>query len=145
MDDRAALLAAGHDLAAVLTKAADVFFNQVFRDGFFHGDQHPGNMWVAVDGSIVAVDFGIMCRLDWDTRRYLADMLIATLEGDYHRLAAVYMEAGYLPQSHPKGHALDVFAQALRSVCEPIAGRPLNEISFARPLAQLLQIGRAHV
>ena len=136
MDDREALLAAGHDLAAVLTKAAGVFFNQVFRDGFFHGDQHPGNMWVAVDGSIVAVDFGIMGRLDWDTRRYLADMLIATLEGDYHRLAAVYMEAGYLPQSH----ALDVFAQALRSVCEPIAGRPLNEISFARLLAQLLRL-----
>ncbi|HEY9548304.1 MAG TPA: 2-polyprenylphenol 6-hydroxylase, partial [Kiloniellaceae bacterium] len=140
MDDRAALLAAGHDLTEVLTKAADVFFNQVFRDGFFHGDQHPGNMWVAVDGSIVAVDFGIMGRLDWDTRRYLADMLIATLEGDYHRLAAVYMEAGYLPQSHPHGHALDVFAQALRSVCEPIAGRPLNEISFARLLAQLLRL-----
>src|SRR3546814_8188086 len=63
-------------------------------------------------------------------------MLIATLEGDYHRLAAVYMEAGYLPQSH----ALDLFAQALRSVCEPIAGRPLNEISFARLLAQLLRL-----
>src|SRR3546814_3004648 len=63
-----------------------------------------------------------------------------SLEGDYHRLAAVYMEAGYLPQSHPHGHALDVFAQALRSVCEPIAGRPLNEISFARLLAQLLRL-----
>lgn len=136
MDDREALLAAGHDLAAVLTIAAGVFFNQVFRDGFFHGDQHPGNMWVAADGSIVAVDFGIMGRLDWETRRYLADMLIATLDGDYHRLAAVYMEAGYLPQSH----TLDVFAQALRSVCEPIAGRPLNEISFARLLAQLLRL-----
>lgn len=136
MDDREALLEAGHDLTAVLTIAAGVFFNQVFRDGFFHGDQHPGNMWVAADGSIVAVDFGIMGRLDRDTRRYLADMLIATLNGDYHRLAAVYMEAGYLPQSH----TLDVFAQALRSVCEPIAGRPLNEISFARLLAQLLRL-----
>src|SRR3546814_14395987 len=94
MDDRAALLAAGHDLAAVLTKAADVFFNQVFRDGFFHGDQHPGNMWVAADGSIVAVDFGIMGRLDWDTRRYLADMLIATLEGDYHRLRSEERRVG---------------------------------------------------
>lgn len=136
MDDREALLAAGHDLAAVLTKAAGIFFNQVFRDGFFHGDQHPGNMWVAEDGNIVAVDFGIMGRLDWRTRRHLADMLIATLDGDYHRLAAVYMEAGYLPQDR----ALDVFAQALRSVCEPIAGRPLNEISFARLLAQLLRL-----
>src|SRR3546814_6577730 len=122
MDDRAALLAAGHDLAAVLTKAADVFFNQVFRDGFFHGDQHPGNMWVAADGSIVAVDLGIMGRLDWDTRRYLADMMIATLEGEYHRIDAEHMEAGYLPQSH----ALNLYAQALRSVCEPIDGRTLK-------------------
>jgi ubiquinone biosynthesis protein len=136
MDDREALLAAGHDLTEVLTKAAGIFFNQVFRDGFFHGDQHPGNMWVDEGGNIVAVDFGIMGRLDWRTRRHLADMLIATLEGDYHRLAAVYTEAGYLPQDH----AMDVFAQALRSVCEPIAGRPLNEISFARLLAQLLRL-----
>ncbi len=136
MDDRKALLEAGHDLADVLTKAAGIFFNQVFRDGFFHGDQHPGNMWVDPEGNIVAVDFGIMGRLDWRTRRHLADMLIATLDGNYHHLAAVYMEAGYLPQSRD----LDVFAQALRSVCEPIAGRPLNEISFARLLAQLLRL-----
>ena len=136
MDDRHALLAAGHDLQEVLAKAAGIFFNQVFRDGFFHGDQHPGNMFVDADGNILAVDFGIMGRLDWRTRRHLADMLIATLEGDYHRLAEVYMEAGYLPQRQ----ALDVFAQALRSVCEPIAGRPLNEISFARLLAQLLRL-----
>ncbi len=136
MDDRDALKAAGHDLTEILTKAAGIFFNQVFRDGFFHGDQHPGNMWVDSAGNILAVDFGIMGRLDWRTRRHLADMLIATLEGDYHRLAAVYMEAGYLPQSRD----LDVFAQALRSVCEPIAGRPLNEISFARLLAQLLRL-----
>jgi ubiquinone biosynthesis protein len=81
-----------------------------------------------------------MGRMDWRTRRHLADMLIATLEGDYHRLAAVYMEAGYLPQVRPGGPDLDVFAQALRSVCEPIAGRPLNEISFARLLAQLLRL-----
>src|SRR5690606_26931828 len=60
MDDRKALLAAGHDVTAVLRKAAEIFFNQVFRDGFFHGDQHPGNMWVSADGNIVAVDFGIM-------------------------------------------------------------------------------------
>lgn len=136
LDDREALLAEGHDLQEVLSKAAGIFFNQVFRDGFFHGDQHPGNMFVDREGNILAVDFGIMGRLDWRTRRNLADMLIATLQGDYHRLAQVYMEAGYLPQRH----ALDVFAQALRSVCEPIAGRPLNEISFAKLLAQLLRL-----
>ena len=136
MDNRAALLEAGHDLEEVLGKAAAIFFKQVFRDGFFHGDQHPGNMWVDRDGNIVAVDFGIMGRLDRKTRWYLADMLLATLDRDYRRLAEVHVEAGYLPP----GASLEVFAQALRSVCEPISGRPLNEISFARLLGQLLQI-----
>ncbi len=136
LDDRDALTAAGHDLTEVLTKAATIFFKQVFRDGLFHGDQHPGNMWVDPDGNIVAVDFGIMGRLDRRTRYYLADMLLATLARDYRRLAEVHVEAGYLPQGHPP----DIFAQALRSVCEPIFGRPLNQISFARLLAQLLQL-----
>ncbi len=136
MDDREALVAAGHDLREILTKAATVFFNQVFRDGFFHADQHPGNMAVDEDGNIVAVDFGIMGRLERKTRFFLADMLLATLARDYRRLAEVHVEAGYLPP----GQALDTFAQALRSVCEPIFGRPLNEISFARLLAQLLQL-----
>jgi ubiquinone biosynthesis protein len=136
LDDREALLAAGHDLEQILTKAAAIFFKQVFRDGFFHGDQHPGNMSVDREGNIVAVDFGIMGRLDRRTRCYLADMLLATLARDYRRLAEVHVEAGYLPS----GQAPDTFAQALRSVCEPIFGRPLNEISFARLLAQLLQL-----
>ncbi len=136
LDDREALLAAGHDLTEILTKAAAIFFKQVFRDGLFHGDQHPGNMWVDEEGDIVAVDFGIMGRLDRRTRYYLADMLLATLARDYRRLAEVHVEAGYLPPGHPP----EVFAQALRSVCEPIFGRPLNRISFARLLAQLLQL-----
>ena len=137
IDEREALLAAGHDLEDLLTKAATIFFKQVFRDGFFHGDQHPGNMAVDDTGRIVAVDFGIMGRLDRRTRVYLADMMIATLAGDYRQLAEVHVRAGYLPS----GQALDIFAQALRSVCEPILGRPLNEISFARLLAQMLQLG----
>jgi ubiquinone biosynthesis protein len=136
MDDRQALVAAGHDLQAILDKAAAIFFRQVFRDGFFHGDQHPGNMFVDEQGRILAVDFGIMGRLDHATRQYLADMMLATLDRDYRRLAEVHVEAGYLPP----GQQVDVFAQALRSVCEPIIGRPLEEISFARLLAQLLQL-----
>ena len=136
LDDREALLAAGHDLKEVLTKAAAIFFNQVFRDGFFHGDQHPGNMWVDAEGNIVAVDFGIMGRLDRKTRTYLADMLLATLARDYRRLAEVHVEAGYLPAGVP----VETFAQALRSVCEPIFDRSLSDISFARLLAQLLHL-----
>jgi ubiquinone biosynthesis protein len=136
LDDRDALIAAGFDLSVILTRAAEIFFKQVFRDGFFHGDQHPGNMSVDRDGNIVAVDFGIMGRLDRRTRAFLADMLLATLARDYRRLAEVHLEAGFVPPDLD----LAVFAQALRSVCEPIFGRPLNEISFARLLAQLLQL-----
>ena len=136
LDDREALLAAGHDLTEVLTKASEIFFNQVFRDGFFHGDQHPGNMFVLPDGSIGAVDFGVMGRLDHRTRTFLADMLLATLARDYERLAAVQVEAGYLPAGQP----MDLYAQALRAVCEPIFGRPLAHISFARLLGQLFRL-----
>lgn len=136
IDDRDALVAAGHDLEQVLTDAASVFFKQVFRDGFFHGDQHPGNMFVCEDGSIGVVDFGIMGRLSDKTRRYLADMLLATLARDYRQLAQVHVEAGYLAP----GQDVEIFAQALRSVCEPIVGRSLDQISFARLLGQLLNL-----
>ncbi len=139
LDDRDALIAAGHDLTEVLTKAAAIFFNQIFRDGFFHGDQHPGNMFVDEGGNIVAVDFGIMGRVDHKTRTYLADMLLAVLARDYRRLAEVHVEAGYLPG----GDTLDAFAQALRSISEPIFDRPLQEISFARLLARLLQLSES--
>jgi ubiquinone biosynthesis protein len=139
MDDRAALLAAGHDITAVLTKAAAIFFNQVFRDGFFHGDQHPGNMFVDTDGNIVAVDFGIMGRVDLKTRTYLADMLLAVLARDYRRLAEVHVQAGYLPAQE----SLDAFAQALRAIAEPIFDRPLQDISFARLLGSLLHLSES--
>ncbi|MGH6959256.1 MAG: AarF/UbiB family protein, partial [Dongiaceae bacterium] len=136
MDDRGALAAAGHDIDAVLGKAAAIFFNQVFRDGYFHADQHPGNMFVDAEGNIGAVDFGIMGRLDRNTRYYLADMLLGFLERDYARVAAVHLAAGYVPAHQ----SLENFAQACRSIGEPIFGRPLNEISFARVLGQLFQI-----
>ncbi|MFD1380103.1 AarF/UbiB family protein [Fodinicurvata halophila] len=136
LDNRNALIEAGHDLTEVLRKASAIFFNQVFRDGFFHGDQHPGNMFVTERGTIAAVDFGIMGRLDRKTRYFLADMLLATLARDYRRLAEVQMEAGYLPSDQ----AVDTYAQALRAVCEPIFGRPLNRISFARLLGQLFKL-----
>jgi ubiquinone biosynthesis protein len=136
VDDRTALVAAGHDIDALLKKAAEAFFNQVFRDGFFHADLHPGNMFVDADGAIAVVDFGIMGRLDRDTRFFLADMLVGFLSGDYRRVAEVHFEAGYVPQ----GRSIDEFAQACRSIGEPILGRPLAEISIARLLAQLFRV-----
>lgn len=140
MDDREALLEAGHDLEEVLTKAAAIFFNQVFRDGFFHGDQHPGNMFVDAEGNIGAVDFGIMGRLSRADRVVLADMLLAVLDKDYRKLAEVQVEAGFLPEGRP----LDSYIQALRSVCEPIFGKALEDISFARLLAQLFQLTESY-
>jgi ubiquinone biosynthesis protein len=136
VDDRAALIAAGHDIDALLRKAAEAFFNQVFRDGFFHADLHPGNMFVEADGAIAVVDFGIMGRLDRDTRFFLADMLVGFLSGDYRRVAEVHFAAGYVPPDR----SVDDFAQAARSIGEPILGRPLAEISIARLLAQLFRV-----
>ena len=151
IDERDALIAAGHDIPDVLEKAAAIFFKQVFRDGFFHGDQHPGNMFVDAEGNIVAVDFGIMGRLDWATRTFLADMLLALLDRDYQRLAEIHVKAGYLSgaDTDHSGHAttahprVTVFAQALRSIAEPVFGKPLHEISFARLLGQLFRMSES--
>ncbi len=136
IDDREALLAAGHDIGALLAKAGAVFFNQVFRDGFFHADQHPGNLFVDEEGRIAAVDFGIMGRLDPDTRSFLADMLIGFLKHDYRRVAEVHFAAGYVPPRR----SVAAFTQACRSIGEPIFGKPLEEISIARLLAQLFRV-----
>ncbi len=136
IDDRAALLAAGHRIDRLLAEAAVAFFNQVFRDGFFHADLHPGNMFVDASGAIVVVDFGIMGRLDRATRYYLADMLIGFLSGDYRRVAEIHFAAGYVPPDR----SVDTFTQACRAIGEPILGRPLQDISVARLLSQLFQV-----
>jgi ubiquinone biosynthesis protein len=136
MDDRVGMLSASLDIDDVLTKAAAAFFNQAFRDGYFHGDQHPGNMTVGYDGAIQVVDFGIMGRLSKRTRYFLADMLLAFLQRDYAKVAEVYVDAGYLPPVK----SVEDFTLALRSIGEPIHGRPLQHISFARVLGQLFSV-----
>ncbi|MBI1179040.1 MAG: 2-polyprenylphenol 6-hydroxylase [Alphaproteobacteria bacterium] len=134
--DRQALLAAGVDMRALSTVLVRVFLLQVMRDGFFHADLHQGNLFVDADGSLVAVDFGIMGRLDRKSRRYLAEILRGFHSGDYRRIAEVHFEAGYVP----RGKNINTFAQALRAIGEPIAGRPVRDISFGRLLAQLFQV-----
>ena len=136
LDDRDDIIAGGHDPEEVLGKAAASFFKQVFRDGFFHGDLHPGNLFVQADGSIGAVDFGIMGRLDAATRRHLGELLLAFLGRDYRRAAEVHFEAGWVPRHK----SVDSFTQACRSIGEPILDRPQNEISMARLLAHLFQV-----
>lgn len=136
LDERDALIAAGHDPETVLQKASNASFRQVFRDGFFHADVHPGNLFVLDSGAIGAVDFGIMGRLDLKTRRWLGELLVAFLNRDYRRAAEIHFEAGWVP-SH---RSVDAFTQACRSIAEPILDRPQNEISIARLLGQLFQI-----
>jgi ubiquinone biosynthesis protein len=136
IDERAALIAAGHDPAEILRKSAEAFFYQVFRDGFFHGDMHGGNAFVDDKGTVIPVDFGIMGRVEPATRRYLAELLVAFLRGDYREVAAVQFRAGYVPPDK----SLETFAQACRSVGRPIFGKPSNEISIARLMAQLFRV-----
>ena len=136
IDDAAGLATAGLDGAVILERAAGVFFRQVFEHGFFHADMHPGNMFVATDGTLQPVDFGIMGRLDRPTRYYLADMLLGFLTGDYRRVAEVHFAAGYVPRDQSRA----AFTQACRAIGEPIIGRPMHEISLARLLAQLFEV-----
>ncbi|MGH6719852.1 MAG: AarF/UbiB family protein, partial [Alphaproteobacteria bacterium] len=138
IDEREALIAAGHEPRAVLAKAAEALFKQAFRDGFFHADLHPGNLFVAADGNLVAVDFGIMGRLDWATRGHLADILIGFLARDYRRVAEAHFAAGYVPA----GRSTEAFRQACRAIGEPILGLPLSEISIARLLGQLFRVSQ---
>jgi ubiquinone biosynthesis protein len=136
IDEVAALIEAGLDPRDLIERSARVFFYQVFRDGFFHADMHPGNMFIGPDGRLMPVDFGIMGRLDRKTRSYLADMLLAFLQQDYRRVADVHFQAGYVP-----GHqSREAFMQAARSIGEPLFGKPLEQISLARLLAQMFQV-----
>lgn len=136
LDERDAQINAGHDPEMVLQKASNASFRQVFRDGFFHADVHPGNLFVLESGAIGAVDFGIMGRLDLKTRRWLGGLLVAFLNRDFRRASEIHFEAGWIP-SH---RSVDAFTQACRSIAEPILDRPQNEISIARLLGQLFQI-----
>jgi ubiquinone biosynthesis protein len=138
-DERAALLAAGFEPDRVLARAAEIFFKQVFRDGFFHADMHPGNIFIDPNGDLVPVDFGIMGRLDRPTRRYLGEMLLGFLSADYQRVADIHFAAGYVPPDQDKA----AFMQACRAIAEPIRDRPLAEISIGRLLGQLFEVSEA--
>ena len=139
IDEVEAIKAAGIDLTRVVEVAADAFFNMVFRDGFFHADLHPGNLFVGERGQIIAVDFGITGRLDRATRRFLGELLLGFLNRDFRRVAQIHFDAGIIPADQ----SVDLFTQAVRSIAEPILGRPLHEISVARLLGQLFDIARA--
>ncbi len=134
--DRDRLVAAGHDPRDLAKRLMQSFLDQALGHGFFHADLHQGNLFVADDGTIVVIDFGIMGRLDRAMRRFMAETLIGFITADYKRVARVHAEAGILPASK----SVELFAQALRSIGEPILGRPTREISIARLLQQLFMV-----
>ena len=133
--DHDKLRAAGHDIKALGARLMQTFLRHALRDGFFHADMHPGNLFVDGEGRIVAVDFGIMGRLSMKERRFLAEILYGFITRDYMRVAEVHFDAGYVPRKH----SVAQFAQALRAIGEPIMDRPASEISMAHLLGQLLQ------
>lgn len=136
VDEPQQILDAGFDPNEILIKATTAFFNMVFRDGFFHADLHPGNMFILDDGRLAAVDFGITGRLDHRTQRHLGELLLSFITQDYKRAAEVHFEAGWVPMTE----SVELFTQAARSIAEPIMGLPQNEISMARLLAQLFEV-----
>ena len=126
----------GVDLKKLAENLIQHFLKQAVRDGFFHGDMHQGNLFVNKNGYIIPVDFGIMGRLDKNNRKFLAEILYGFIQRDYVKVAEVHFQAGLVPQNASK----EEFAQALRSVGEPIFGQTIKDISGGNLLAQLFEI-----
>jgi len=133
---RQAIIDAGHDPKALAAVIVQSFLRHAMRDGFFHADMHQGNLFVVADGTLVAVDLGITGRLNLAERRFLAEILYGFIRRDYRRVAEVHFEAGYVPA----GYDVEVFAQALRAIGEPIRDQTARDISMARLLTQLFEV-----
>jgi ubiquinone biosynthesis protein len=116
----------------------EIFFTQVFRDGFFHADMHPGNILVGADGRYIALDFGIMGTLNELDKNYLAQNFLAFFRRDYRRVAQIHLESGWIPPDT----RIEELETAIRAVCEPIFDKPLKEISFGKVLLRLFQTSR---
>ncbi len=128
----------GIDIPKLAQAGVEIFFTQVFRDGFFHADMHPGNIMVAPDGRYIALDFGIMGTLNDIDKQYLAQNFLAFFQRDYRQVAVAHIESGWTPADT----RVDEFEAAIRAVCEPIFDKPLKEISFGKVLLRLFQTSR---
>lgn len=133
-----ALRNAGIDLPELAQRLVLSFLTQAISAGFFHADMHQGNLFVEPDGTIAAIDFGIMGRIDRRARLWLAEILYGLTTGNYRRVAEIHFEAQYVP-SH---HSIDEFATALRAVGEPMRGKPVSELSVGQMLDGLFAITR---
>ncbi len=138
VSDIGSLKAQGVDLKKLARYGVEIFFTQVFRDGFFHADMHPGNILVKADGRYVALDFGIVGSLTDFDKRYLAINFLAFFNRDYHRVATAHIESGWVP---PQTRAEELEA-AVRAVCEPFFNKPLSQISFGLVLMRLFETSR---
>jgi len=136
LNDHGALEAKGFDPPALGRKVIQSFLRHALRDGFFHADMHPGNLFVDDDERLIAVDFGIMGRLGPKERRFLAEILFGFITRDYQRTAQVHFDAGYVPRHH----SVESFAQAIRAIGEPIHNRTAEDISMAKLLMLLFEV-----
>jgi ubiquinone biosynthesis protein len=132
------LKAAGHDMPLLARRLVDAFLRQAISEGFFHADMHQGNLFVKADGTIAAIDFGIMGRIDRQARFWLAEILYGLITGNYQRVAEIHFEAQYVPDYHN----VEEFATALRAVGEPMRGKPVSELSVGQMLDGLFAITR---
>jgi len=136
------LKAAGVDMHQLAEEGVEIFFTQVFRDGFFHADMHPGNILVSVQpetfGRYIALDFGIVGALSEFDKNYLAQNFIAFFRRDYHRVALLHVESGWVPPDT----RVEELESAVRACCEPYFDKPLKEISLGMVLMRLFQTSR---
>lgn len=136
------LRAKGIDITKLAHDGVDIFFTQVFRDGFFHADMHPGNIQVADDGpdkgKYIALDFGIMGSLNDTDKYYLARNFLAFFNRDYRDVAMAHIESGWVPSDTN----VEELETSIRAICEPIFNKPLKDISFGRTLLSLFQMSR---
>lgn len=139
LNDMARIKSSQLNLKTLSESGVEIFFTQVFRDGFFHADMHPGNMFIddkdPENPRYLGVDFGIMGTLNEEDQRYLALNMLAFFNRDYKRVATLHVESGWVDPNT----RIDQFEAAIRTVCEPIFERPLAEISFGKLLLRLFQ------
>ncbi|MBT8473398.1 MAG: phosphotransferase, partial [Marinicaulis sp.] len=136
VSDFADLERQGVDRKALANLVVDIFLDQALNAGFFHADMHQGNMIVDGEGRLALIDFGIMGRLDEDTRRTFAEIIYGFISRDYRRTADVHFDAGYISPEHSR----EEFAQALRAVGEPLQGRNAAQVDMSRVLQQLFDV-----
>ena len=140
INDISALKKQKHNIEKIIEVSTEVFFLQVFRDGFFHGDMHPGNIFIDKNGTLVPIDFGIMGRLKNKDRHFLALLLTYLLDKDYKKVVEIHAEANMLGDDI----SYEQLAQAIRAISTPILNKPIGEVSLARLLGQILGLSKTY-